>query len=209
MLQMYAQERKKIIDDFTQRKSFYLGELQNHVRRPYKLDFDGNPIPRPQPDPIQDRANWNGEKCWFEHLESALKTLEEKYKPYLNFKSPKKYMWVGINPPPDYTMKSLYDKLEELKLDRYIAVVEGHTENGYRPHIHMIYTGHHKPYRIIDKLSKHFNCEPNFIEAQNCKFYYEEKIDYINGKKTQSKLPLVEADKAERNQYNIPHIVEK
>lgn len=207
MLQMYANEKRKIVEDYTRRKEFFIGPLQESMRKPYTYDYEGNIIPRSQPDPIVDRANWSGEEAWFKLLESELANLEKKYEKYLP-KPEKKYMWIGIN-PPDYTMKSLYDDLEELKLDKYTAVVEGHTEHGYRAHIHMIYTGHHKPYRIIDKLSKHFNCQPNFIEAKNLNHYYEEKLEYIKGNKCNEKKEYVQADRAEREKYKIPHFIEK
>jgi hypothetical protein len=67
----------------------------------------------------------------------------------------------------------------------------------------MIYTGHHKP--IIEKLSKHFNCQSNFIEAKN----YDEKLDYIHGTKTDEKASYVTADIEERVKYNISPIINK
>ncbi len=62
-------------------------------------------------------------------------------------------------------------------------------------------------FRIIEKLSKHFNCKSNFIEAKNYTKYYDEKLDYIHGKKIDEKSSYVTADIEERIQNNIPPVI--
>ena len=206
MLQLYHMEKKKLIESFDNRKPFFTGELQASVRRPFTYDFEGNKIPRSEEDYIEDRENWDGLSFWFDCFQTELRKLDREYDKYLP-KPAKKYMWIGINPQYK-TMLELYNDLKKLKLDKYVACVEAHTEQGYRPHIHMLYTGHHKPYRIIEKLSKHFNCKTNFIEAKNYTKYYDEKISYIRGEKTDDKIQYVEKDKIERKKDNIPDYVE-
>lgn len=217
MLQLYQLEKKKVIECAQARKSYYIGELQTHMRSKYTYDWDGNPklrYPNPEDDPIKDRANWDGETAWFDHLQSALNSLDKKYEKWL----PKpqitgSFLWIGINPPKeDFTMKTLYEELEELKLKEYKACVEAYTAEGvYRPHIHMIYTGDVRKNRIIDKLSKHFNCLPNFINVETLKKskYLEQKTNYIEGKKSCLKMSYVLQDRAERLEKNIPDVIEK
>lgn len=206
MLQLYHTEKKRIIENYERRKPFFVGELQQSIRRNYTYDFEGNRIERPLEDYMPDRENWSGLNFWFECFQTELTKLDNEYKDYLP-KPAQKYMWIGIN-PQHKSIIDLYKDLQKLKLDKYIACVEAHTEGGYRPHIHMIYTGHHKPFRIIEKLSKHFNCPSNFIEAKNFTKYYDEKLAYIRGEKISEKMEYVTKDKEERDKNSVPHYVE-
>lgn len=217
MLQLYQLEKKKVIESAQARKSFYIGEVQTRMRSKYTYDWDGNPklrYPNPEDDPIKDRENWDGETAWFDHLQSALNALDKKYEKWLPKPQLKgSFLWIGINPPKeDYTMKTLYEALDELKLKDYIASVEGYVEEGgYRPHIHMIYTGDVRKNRIIEKLMNHFNCKNNFINYETLKKskYLEQKTNYIEGKKSCLKMSYVLQDRAERLEKNIPDIIEK
>lgn len=216
MLQLYQLEKKKVIENAQARKSFYTTTLQQQMRSKYTYDFEGKPVlrcPNPEDDPIKDRANWDGELAWFDHLQSALNNLDKKYEKWLPQPKIKgSFQWIGINPPAeDFTMKTLYDELDELNLTDYTASVEGHVEGGgYRPHIHMIYTGSIRPNRIIDKLSKHFNCKPNFIQTKTLKNTQKSlKLDYINGIKCLEKQPYVDLDTLEREEKKIPRIINK
>ncbi len=56
MLNLYHLEKKKIIESYERRKPFFVGELQQSVRREYTYDFEGNRIPRKEDDYIEDRA---------------------------------------------------------------------------------------------------------------------------------------------------------
>lgn len=124
------------------------------------------------------------------------------------------HAWIGINPPLNtITLRELYEKTEEAVhkykwLQKSGYVVEAHTNNGYRPHVHLLAVTKEKAYRIIQILSKYYNVESNSIE---CKIYhhgilYEEHINYIKGLKTSEKEELVELDKEVRENANIPHI---
>ena len=127
----------------------------------------------------------------------------------------KTHLWVGINPPPDkYTMKQLYDKMiditENPKIkffrDKYIWNVEQHTQNGIRPHIHLMLTDASvRPSRVIETLAKSFGVAKNSIE---CKRHfngimYNEHIDYIKGNKTEEKQEDVGKDIAIRMDLEI------
>jgi len=124
------------------------------------------------------------------------------------------HAWIGINLPPDtITLQELYEKTYEAThrykwLDKSGFVVESHTPNGYRPHVHMMAVTKEKPYRIIQILSSYYNVQPQSIEV---KLYhrgvlYEEHINYIQGKKRHDKLEYVEKDIEERDSLGIPHV---
>lgn len=217
MLQLYQLEKKKVIESAQARKSYYTTTLQTHMRSRYTFDFNGNPIlryPNPEDDPIKDRENWDGEVAWFDHLQSALNNLDKKYEKWLP--KPKltgSHQWIGINPPAtDYTMKTLYEALDELNLTDYTASVEAYVEEGgYRPHIHMVYEGHIRKGRLIEKLSNHFNCQLHFIQCKTLKNekYKQRNLDYVAGKKCDDKMPFVAKDRIERTEKRIPQIIEK
>jgi hypothetical protein len=125
------------------------------------------------------------------------------------------HIWIGINPPLEtFTLTSLYETTIEAlakykALDKACFVVEANTNNGYRPHIHLMAITNTKPYRIIEQLAKHYNLNNQSIE---CKAYhkgllYKEHLDYINGIKTTEKKDLVELDIKEREDLGIPHII--
>lgn len=212
MLAAYGKEKQMIIDKYVRLKPWYEGDLQRSMRAHTSHDYLGETINRPDEDPITDRANWSGTLFWEACLNAELKKLNLAYEQYLPKSDDKvKYTWVGINPDVnDYpTMLSLYNKLNALKNWKFEAVVEGHTPNGYRPHIHMILYTKIRPNRIVDTFSKHFKCAKNFIEVKNMKQFYSEKQDYIRGKKAKEKISFVELDKQERDENKIPHLVEK
>lgn len=213
----YAREKQIIVDKYIRLKPWYEGDLQRTVRHRYAFSITtgGYTEERPDPDPIPDRENWDGTKFWKQCFESELNKLERCYYPQQKEdpNDKKKYMWVGINPETTKypTIQSLYDSLislEDKTQIKYKAVVEAHTEGGYRPHIHMILFTEVRPCRIIDTFSKHFKCAKNFVDAKNMKAFYEEKLNYIKGIKIKEKKEFVEKDKKERDESNIPHLVE-
>jgi len=199
MEKMYQIEKDKIMRNHLERKSWFLGPLQEQMRKS-TIEF--------LPKDLDENNEWCGSKYWLSCLQAELKLLENKYSEYLPKRDIAKYMWIGINPKYD-DMKSLYDKLQTLPLGDYTATVEGHTKEGYRPHIHMLLITHHKPYRIIDKLAAHFKCEKNFIEAKNYTKYYDEKMNYLKGEKIDEKKVYVEKDIKERDESGIPHLIFK
>lgn len=200
----YAKERQQLVDKYLRLKPWYEGDLQRTIR---SAKSDENP------DPIFNRAEWSGTEFWEQCFNAELNKLQIQYERYIDpmDEGDVRYMWVGIDPDIKNfpTMLSLAIRLSELNNYKFKAVVEGHTENGYRPHIHMILFTTIRPNRIIKSFSKFFQCKENFIEAKNNKKFYQEKLDYINGKKTANKMKYVEADRKEREKYEIPHIIEK
>lgn len=199
----YARERQQLVDKYLRLKPWYEGDLQRTIRA---AKSDENP------DPITNRAEWSGTEFWEQCFNAELNKLTTQYEKYIDpvDDGEVRYMWVGIDPDikiyPD--MLSLYKRLNELEKYSFLAVVEGHTEKGYRPHIHMILFTTIRPNRIIKNFSKFFKCKENFIEAKNNKKFYKEKLDYVNGKKTANKMKYVEADKKERKENNIPDIID-
>ncbi len=71
------------------------------------------------------------------------------------------HLWIGINPPPDtISLESLHKKLitilskyKWIEPDKYLATLEAHTDNGFRPHIHLMIISHEKPNRVISALA--------------------------------------------------------
>lgn len=120
----------------------------------------------------------------------------------------KSYLWLGINPPPGaYTMLELYNKTQQAiqkykMLQEHAWTIEAHTDNGYRPHIHMIIPGGTKPNRVITLLAKHYNIENQSIECKTG-HSYEEHIKYIKGEKKKEKVLNVEKDIEERKSLDI------
>jgi hypothetical protein len=108
-------------------------------------------------------------------------------------------------------LKELYNVLKSKCItsswlqDSYF-VVEAFTNNGLRPHIHMIVVSNVRPSRMIDQFSKWFKCEKNMIEVNSMNFGYEDKMNYLKGIKTESKQEFVINDRNMREELNIPHI---
>ena len=151
--------------------------------------------------------------------ESYIKTLEKEedlinrlFKPKDLPRSPD-HMWIGINPPPkQYSMKELCDKTISLVkrykwLEDCMFCVEQNTENGIRPHIHMmvLYTKKIRPIRVIGMLSNQYGVNPNSIE---CKIYRDGNVhgeheDYIKNYKKKEKEFLIKKDIDDRKEQKI------
>lgn len=124
----------------------------------------------------------------------------------------KKYLWIGINPPPGkYSMLQLYEKtlaaINKIKwLKEHAFTVEGHTDGGYRAHVHMMIPKVVKPCRAIESLSRHYQVEANSIECKtgHC---YNEHLKYIMGDKKNEKKINVEKDIVERNEIGISNYI--
>ena len=192
--------------------SLYQRELQDNVK--YYKDFEDN----------LKNIGWKPEEdCPHDTLEDFIKWMyddsEKKIKERWNKIGDKKYKWIGINPYPiiedeeelNIAIKQLYNLLKSKCittswLQECAWVVEAYTENGTRPHIHMIVITNVRPSRIIEQFSKTFKCEKNMIDVNTMTFGYEDKLKYIHGIKKESKLSLVESDRDIRNKLEIPHI---
>lgn len=197
---VYSAEKRQLIEKYTRLKPWFEGALQRQVRTTI---YDGSGS-----DPIANRREWDGFDFWRQTIECELNRLERRYEIYTCPEDPSRYMWVGINPDIRIfpSISALYERLKLLNM-RYYAVVEAHTESGYRPHIHLILFTHQKPHRVIDKLSKHFECSKNFVEAKNFTKFYSEKLNYLKGIKRPEKEALVLNDKMERHKANIPDFI--
>ena len=192
--------------------SLYQRELQDNVK--YYKDFEDN----------LKNIGWKPEEdSPHETLEDFIKWMyddsEKKIKERWNKLDNKKYKWIGINPYPlienidecKDKLKLLYNLLKSKCvtsswLQECAWTCEAFTENGMRPHIHMICITNVRPSRIIEQFSKTFKCEKNMIEVNSMTFGYEDKLKYLNGIKKETKMPLVLNDKELRNELQIPHI---
>lgn len=127
------------------------------------------------------------------------------------------YALVGINPSIEdnlTTMKDLYDYFKDrhgYKKD-LIWCVEGHTEGGYRPHIHALIkinknsrVGH-----IVKRFQRNLLLKSNnSIDVKissDPHLNYQRQL-YIIGDKQEAKMDYVVADREERELYNIPNYI--
>ncbi|AXH77445.1 MAG: putative replicase [Cressdnaviricota sp.] len=209
MLQTYSIEKRALINRMLDVKGWLEGEFQEHRRNPFRWEEreDGSMYRVYH----QGDSSFNGTLEWQKTMEQSLAKLKHEYEPYLEKDEPlKQHMWVGINPYSDNDstadIDKLYQLLENLNKLKFYACIESHTENGYRPHIHMMLFTNHKPYRVRDILSKNFKCKKNFIETQNSSLY-DAHIEYLRGNKVNTKLQFVEADIKEREEKGIPHFI--
>ena len=154
-------------------------------------------------------------------LEQTKKTLvnlkEQVYgKPTNPPPNERSHLWIGINPPPNtITLKCLWEKalsaFSKYKcLATHASCAEAYTDNGYRPHLHILAVSGEKPGRVITALANHFSLEKNSIE---CKAYHKgllfgEHYDYIVGSKTASKSNNVLQDQLERAKFEIPDFLQ-
>lgn len=192
---VYNREKKRITDEHD--------KLFNNLKEIYGSGFD-------------ELFDESLEDFITKHLTKSLTILKKKHYPKLE-ESPaaSSHAWIGINPPHGITIVELYQLTEQL-VNKYkwaschAYCVEAHTDNGYRPHIHMMVRTKEKPYRLISHISKHFSVAPNFIE---CKTFHKgvlfgEHYDYITGHKTDHKNSNVKADQEERETLGIPQFVQ-
>ncbi len=165
----------------------------------------------PHPSIVDIDGNFDPQKLVMDIGEYDYKQLGMKYDKYLKKEEPNKHRWIQISPDPIRfkTMLELYKHFSQINLDDFIGCVEAHTENGYRPHIHMmLFDMHTRPNRIIKKLSNYFECKENFI---HCKIStdFKRNYEYINGNKCNEKKCFVDSDKSERERDGIPHVIDK
>ena len=132
------------------------------------------------------------------------------------------HYWVGINPlpktdePDSSLLLPLFSKMEQCVRRHkmfnkgYLYCLEAHTNEGFRPHIHLVITDTKvKQSRVIETLAKSFNCDKHFIQVK--KFtdgvMYPEHLKYIKGEKQDSKEELVENDLKILTGLNIPKYI--
>lgn len=199
MERAYHIERKRIIDDLVAKKAWIIGDATALIRHQ---------------DPTFD-----AEQFWLDWLQKEMEWLREKYTPYLSIptenqesddkKFSHKHMWIGINPCKidEGKMFDLYYKLYNADLGKWEweACVEQNTQEGRRPHIHMILYNDIRPNRVIKKLLEIFECAPNFVE---CKTSYDLDLHqkYIRGYKKDEKMPFVHLDREDRREKIIPDV---
>ncbi len=193
---LYRDEKHAIENRYMRTKHWFEGELQTSMRQ--------------QTDP-----EWDGYVFWRDCYDADIRLLNAKYEKQFCHKTGKsvedRHMWVGINPdikkhPNLVSLYEVFKKSRVLRKYNYEAVVESHTEGGYRPHVHMILYTQERPNRIIQKLARAFECNENFVD---CKSSYELSAhkQYISGDKRESKQDLVQQDLIERNLNQIPHTI--
>lgn len=195
--------------------SLYQRELQDNVK--YYKDFEENLRKCGwQPDTDSPHSSLEEFIKWM--YEDSERKIKERFNKIDNNQ---KFKWIGINPSPVIKeemsplnlleLKAMYKKLQNKCmttkwLQKVAFVMEFYTDGGTRPHFHMIAVTDTKPHRIIETFSKLFKCEKNMIDVTSCTFGYDDKLNYLKGLKTDSKLPLVDKDKVLRDNLTIPHL---
>lgn len=212
MIKQYNQECKKIRDNFdTKYQSCYY--LQPYYRDYIKSNNLSPEHLRPWVrECLGEDGLFSGEKMAMSVCTDDYKALAKKYEKWLVV-NPNKHRWIMISPVPlndnGLKMIDIYKKLCSLKLNNYIACVEGHVPDGYRPHIHMILLDiNTRPNRIVEKLAKHFGCAKNFIQCKNSTDF-ERNFNYIKGHKQDDKMDNVKHDREERLRDGIPEYLDK
>jgi hypothetical protein len=212
MLKQYHQECKKIRDNFDTKYAscYYLQPYYRDYIKANNLSIENGTLRSWVKECLDKNGDFSGELFAMSRCKDDYNHLAKKYEKYLAV-NPNKHRWIQISPDPKKypTMLELYKKLCSLNLDNYIANVEAYTQHGYRPHIHMIlFDIKTRPNRIIDKLSKHFNCDKNFVECKNST-EFDRNFNYIKGNKSPDKMPNVLLDREERLKEGIPAYIDK
>jgi hypothetical protein len=217
MLKQYHQECKKIRDNFDTKyqSCFYLQSYYRDYIKANNLSIENGTLRPWVKECLDKNGDFSGELFAMSRCKDDYNALAKKYEKYLTL-NPNKHRWIMISPVPldnspdcAFKMIDLYKKLCSLKIDNYIACVEGHVSDGYRPHIHMIlFDLKTRPNRIIEKLAKHFSCAKNFIQCKNST-EFERNFNYIKGIKQIDKMPRVKLDREERLRDGIPDYLDK
>lgn len=124
-----------------------------------------------------------------------------------------KYAWVGINPPAQ-RFKDMLELFEyakaKLPYKTYDMVVEQHTENGIRPHLHLLIKvkDSERKNHVISLLARLFELEENFISVKlsTISTIIETWRKYLRGDKKLDKQENVGKDQLERERLGIPHL---
>lgn len=129
---------------------------------------------------------------------------------YKNTSYKEYYMFIGINPPPNtYTMSELYELgKERTPYPEFIMTVEQNTDQGIRPHLHILAKGlkHTRKSREIPRLAAIFKLSSQCIDFKSSSDTQLNSVrrSYIKGNKTDSKTNHVEQDKIDRAASGIP-----
>ncbi len=120
-------------------------------------------------------------------------------------------IFVGINPPKDsITMSELFERCKErIPYNEYIMCVEQNTEQGIRPHAHILAKGlkSTRPCREIQRLATIFKLSSQCIDYKGSKDIQlnEVRRQYIKGQKKDLKTKYVEQDRIDRDALGISH----
>lgn len=123
------------------------------------------------------------------------------------------YAWIGVNPPPEtHSLNSLYNLyMEKGCVYGGKAVLEQHTENGVRPHIHILTkVGQNvRKNHIISRLAKIYDLKEQSIDVNisKNKMLIDKWERYIIGDKKENKLLNCEKDFNDREKNGIPHLI--
>lgn len=153
----------------------------------------------------------NFRKICEECLCKAITQLKQKY--YGDDED--NHTWIGID-PSGISLEDLWKKTKALEgrfcfttSDDMGYCVEQNTENGVRPHVHMMIRGviNQRPAYIAKRLAEYYECAPNFIHVKHHrrKVLFSEHKEYIQGNKAEDKKQLVQLDRRDRETLGIPH----
>lgn len=147
-----------------------------------------------------------------EKLDFFRKSFLEEEKAHSTF-GDQSYAWIGINPPPDTcSLKQLYELLIcKGKVYGGKAVMEQHTDNGVRPHIHLLAKVGPNVRRnhIVTRLAKIYDLKPQSIDVNisKNKVLIEKWEKYLIGEKKEGKLENCKKDSEDRETHGIPHLI--
>lgn len=114
--------------------------------------------------------------------------------------------WIGINPSGE-TMLTLASLASKIPYKDYMYCVEQNTDNGIRPHLHILakVLDTTRPNKEIERLSKLFKTQKNFIEFKisTNRALNNTRKNYIKGEKIDLKKENVEKDIKDRIKYNL------
>lgn len=118
--------------------------------------------------------------------------------------------WICVNPPLGISMESLYHfSVEKLPFKNYLMCVEQNTDNGIRPHVHILadVNATARANALVSRLAKLYEVKDNFVECKiSCNnVLNSHRQEYIRGEKKDSKLCNVEKDIKDREVLNIPN----
>lgn len=167
------------------------------------------------PDKYKEMYDETIEQARLKHLKRSLEIAYNKIyeadKPNLEDIS---HLWICIqfsNSLKIESLKDIYERMEQMTnkykwCSKHAYTLECHTDKGYRPHIHLMAITKERPNKVITRIAKYYDIEPNFV---HCKAFhkgqlYGEHLDYILGDKKEEKQSNVKNDNDLKINLGIP-----